>query len=83
MIVNVVVLAHSPDDGVNVYVVVIVLFNAGAHVPAIPLFDVVGNALNASPSQIGATASKVGSTFALGVTSTSSELSPVFISYPL
>lgn len=39
---------------------VAVLFSAGAHVPVIPLFDVVGNAVSAVPEQIGATAVKVG-----------------------
>ena len=37
-----------------------VLFNAGDHVPVIPLVDVVGKALKAPPEQIGATAAKVG-----------------------
>ena len=32
-----------------------VLFIAGDHVPAIPLFDVVGNALKLPPEQIAAT----------------------------
>jgi hypothetical protein len=42
--------------------VVAVLFNAGAHVPVIPLFEVVGNAANVAPEHIGATAVKVGVT---------------------
>ena len=37
-----------------------VLFKAGAHVPVIPLSDVVGNAVNAVPEQIAATGLKVG-----------------------
>jgi len=41
-------------------VVVVVLFNAGAHVPVIPLIDVVGNAFKVAPEQIGATAVNVG-----------------------
>ena len=45
-----------------------VLFNAGAQVPVIPLFDVVGNAASAAPEQIGATAVNVGIIFALTVT---------------
>jgi hypothetical protein len=45
---------------VNVYVVVAVLFKAGDHVPSIPLFEVVGNALILAPEQIGATCVKVG-----------------------
>ena len=44
-----------------------VLFNAGAQVPEIPLFDVVGNAAKVAPEQIGATAVKVGVTCALTV----------------
>ncbi len=32
--------------GVKVYSVVVVLSNAGAHVPVIPLVDVIGKALN-------------------------------------
>jgi hypothetical protein len=43
-----------------VYVVVVVLFNAGDHVPAILLVDVVGNALNVAPEQIAATCVNVG-----------------------
>ena len=39
-----------------------VLSNAGVHVPVIPLFDVVGNALSVLPAHIGAIASKVGVT---------------------
>ena len=60
VIVNVAVVAHWPAVGVKVYVVVVVLFNAGAQVPVIPLFEVVGNADNAAPEQIGATAMNVG-----------------------
>ena len=61
-IVNVAVVAHCPGSGVNVYVVVAVLFSAGVHVPVIPLLEVVGNAVNVAPAQIGATAVKVGVT---------------------
>jgi len=43
------------------------LFNAGDQVPVIPLSDVVGNADNVPPEQIGATALNVGVTFALTV----------------
>ena len=60
--VNVVEAAHCPAVGVNVYVVVIVLFNAGSHVPVIPLSDVVGNGANVAPEQIGATGLNVGVT---------------------
>jgi hypothetical protein len=62
VIVNVVVVAHCPAFGVNVYVVVVVLSSAGDHVPVIPLLDVVGNAANVAPEQIGATILKVGVT---------------------
>ena len=44
----------------NVYVVVAVLFKAGAHVPVMPLSDVVGRAERVPPEQIGATALNVG-----------------------
>jgi hypothetical protein len=47
--------------------VVAVLFNAGAHVPVIPFKEVVGNAVNVAPLQIGATAVNVGVTFVLTV----------------
>ena len=60
VIVNVVVVAHCPAVGVNVYVVVAVLFNAGAQVPVIPLLDVVGNAVKISPEHIAATGVNVG-----------------------
>ena len=52
--------AHSPAAGVNVYKVVAVLFNAGDHVPVMPLFEVVGNGLSVAPEQIAATWVKVG-----------------------
>jgi len=39
-----------------------VLFSAGDHVPVIPLFEVVGNAANVAPEQMGATAVNVGVT---------------------
>ena len=60
VIVSVVVVAQSPAVGVKVYVVVVVLFIAGAQVPVMPLLDVVGSAPNAAPEQIAATAVKVG-----------------------
>ena len=40
--------------------VVVVLSNAGAHVPVIPLLEVVGNGVSVAPEQIGATAVNVG-----------------------
>ena len=67
VIVNVVVVAHCPASGVNVYVVVAVLFNAGLQVPVMPLLEVVGSAASAAPEQIGATAVNVGVTFGLTV----------------
>ena len=39
---------------------VAVLLSAGDHEPVMPLLDVVGNADNVAPEQIGATAVKVG-----------------------
>jgi hypothetical protein len=60
VMVKVVVIAHCPAVGVNVYVVVAVLLSAGAQVPLIPLVEVVGNGASASPEQIAATAAKVG-----------------------
>jgi hypothetical protein len=59
----VVVVAHvgdAVDVGVNVYVVVVVLFNVGDHVPAILLVDVVGKVLNVAPEQIAETCVNVG-----------------------
>ena len=38
----------------------VVLFNAGAQVPVIPLLDVVGKAVRLPPEQIGATEVNVG-----------------------
>ena len=46
---------------------VVVLFNAGDHVPVIPLSDVVGNGDSVPPEQIGATGLKVGVTLVLTV----------------
>ena len=43
------------------------MFSAGNHVPVIPLSDVVGNADNVPPEQIGATALNVGVTLLLTV----------------
>ena len=58
--VNVLVEAHCPASGVNVYVVVALLFNAGLQVPVIPLSDVVGRGANAAPAHIAATGLKEG-----------------------
>jgi hypothetical protein len=59
-IVIVIVVAHCPAVGVKVYVVVVVLSKAGAHVPVIPLFEVVDSGDKVAPEQIGATAVNVG-----------------------
>jgi len=67
----VVVVAHWPAEGVNVYVVVAVLFIAGDHVPVKPLLDVVGKGANAAPEHMGATWVKVGTVVPpLGVNTT-------------
>ena len=69
--VNVVVVAHCPAVGVNVYVAVAVLLTvAGFHVPVIPLLEIVGNIGAVAPSQMAATAVNVGVTFGLTVTVT-------------
>jgi hypothetical protein len=44
--------AHWPVAGVNVYVVVAALLNAGDHVPEIPLMEVVGSGDIGSPEHI-------------------------------
>ena len=62
VIVNADAIAHCPAAGVNVYVVVFVLSNAGDHVPVIPLSEVVGKAVNVPPAHIGAIAVNVGVT---------------------
>jgi phosphate starvation-inducible membrane PsiE len=67
VIVNVVVVAHKPAVGVNVYVVVVVLFNAGDQVPVIPFKEVFGSAVKLAPEQIAATGLKVGIIFRLTV----------------
>src|SRR6188508_1217923 len=67
VIVSVVVVAHCPASGVNVYVVVVVLSSAGDHVPVIPLLDVGGNGASVAPVQTGATAVNVGITLGLTV----------------
>jgi hypothetical protein len=49
-------------------VVVVVLSRAGAQVPVIPLFEVVGSGASVAPEHIGATELNVGVTFGLTVT---------------
>ena len=46
---------------------VVVLFNAGDHVPVILLSDVVGNGASVAPEQIAVTGLNVGVTFGLTV----------------
>ena len=43
------------------------LFSAGAHVPEMPLLEVVGNGVSVAPEHIGATAVNVGVMFGLTV----------------
>jgi len=74
VMVNVVVVAHCPAIGVKVYVVVAVLFSAGAQVPVMPLLDVVGRAERVAPEQIAATGVKVGVTLPLTVRETTLEV---------
>lgn len=57
--VMVVVVAHCPAAGVNVYVVVAVLLIAGLQVPLIPLVEVAGN-VNDPPEQMAATCVNAG-----------------------
>ena len=45
------------------------MFKAGAHVPVMPLFEVVGNAASVAPLHIGATCVNVGVTDVAIVTS--------------
>jgi len=47
--------------------VVVVLSSTGAHVPVIPLLEVVGNGANTAPEQIAATGVNVGVMFGLTV----------------
>ena len=43
------------------------MFKAGAHVPVMPLLEVVGRAVSVAPEHIGATAVNVGVMFGLTV----------------
>ena len=60
VMVSVVVLAHWPAVGVNVYVVVAVLFNAGLHVPVMPFNEAVGKVAKVAPEHMGGIKLKVG-----------------------
>ncbi|MNT44072.1 hypothetical protein D3C86_1594610 [compost metagenome] len=53
--------------GVNVYVVVAVLFKAGDQVPVIPLLETVGKVAKAVPAQIAGTCVNTGSITGLTV----------------
>src|SRR4051812_26217952 len=66
--VSVVAVAHCPAVGVKVYVPVAVLLTAGAHVPVIPLVEVVGKTGATAPLHIAATAANVGVMLGLTVT---------------
>ena len=66
--------AHKPGVGVNVYVVVAKLFNAGDQVPVMALFEVVGNAAKLTPIQIALTWLKVGVTIGFTVTLVAAEV---------
>jgi hypothetical protein len=69
--VNVVVVAHCPAVGVNVYVPVTVLLTmAGLHVPVILLVDVLGNVGTVPPEQIVSVVPKLNTGVMLGVTVT-------------
>ena len=67
VIVKVVVVTQTPDVGVNVYVVVAVLFIAGDQVPLMPFVEVVGKAGIVAPEQYGLTGENVGVIFGLTV----------------
>jgi len=67
--VNVVVVAHWPASGVNVYVpLAVLLTTAGVQVPVIPFVEVNGNTGATAPEQIGVTTAKAGITVGLTVT---------------
>jgi hypothetical protein len=67
VMVIVVFVAHWPAVGTKVYIVVDVLSKAGVHVPVIPLFEVVGNAVSVPPEQIGGTWVNIGVIFGFTV----------------
>ena len=68
---RVVVLAHCPAAGVNVYVPdVVLLIRLGDHVPLIPLLEVSGRVGAAEPLHIGPIGLKVGVTGGSTVTGT-------------
>jgi hypothetical protein len=66
---SVVIVAHCPVAGVNVYVAVIVLLTVeGLHVPVIPFVDVAGRTGGVDPLQIAVTGANVGTAGWLTVT---------------
>ena len=62
VMISVTIVADWPIAGVNVYVVVVVLSNAGVQIPMILLVDLIGNGDNVPPTQIAATGENVGVT---------------------
>ena len=67
VVVVVFVNAHKPAFGVNVYVVVSLLFNVGDQVPTILFVDVVGKAVIVLPEQTSLIGLNVGVTLAFTV----------------
>ena len=67
VIVMVWVNTHCSASGVNVYVVVVVLSNAGLQLPVIPSLDVMGKGDKVSPLHIGGIWVNVGVTIGLTV----------------
>jgi hypothetical protein len=68
VIVMVAVVAHNPEVGVNVYVVVAVLLIADDQVPETPSIEIIGKAATVEPEQTGATCVNVGVTRGFTVT---------------
>ena len=62
VMISVTIVADWPIAGVNVYVVVVILSNAGVQIPMILLVDLIGNGDNVPPTQIAATGENVGVT---------------------
>ena len=62
--------AHEPSVGVNVYVVVAVLSNAGDQLPVMLLLETVGNGGTIVPGQMSFSRAKVGVAGGFSVTAT-------------
>jgi hypothetical protein len=60
VMVIVVVVAHCPAVGVKVYVVVVILFRPGVHIPVYPFREVVGRGVITSPTHTAAAGLKTG-----------------------